>query len=52
MTGKSLIKKSGVYQKGYNTITLDVSEINTSGVLYYQLDTEGHSASKKMIVIK
>jgi hypothetical protein len=52
VTGKSLIQKSGTYQKGYNTITLDVSEINASGVLYYQLDTEGHSASKKMIIIK
>lgn len=52
VTGKSLIQKKGVYQKGYNTITLDVSEINASGVLYYQVDTEGHSASRKMIVIR
>ncbi|MFT6782647.1 MAG: hypothetical protein ACJA1A_002583 [Saprospiraceae bacterium] len=52
VTGKTLIQKIGTYQKGYNTITLDVSEINASGVLYYQLDTEGHSAGKKMIIIK
>jgi len=52
VTGQAMIQKSGVYQRGYNTITLDVSEINASGVLYYQLDTEGNSASKKMIVIK
>ncbi len=52
ITGKTVIQKTGAYQRGYNTITLDVSEINASGVLYYQLDTEGHSASKKMIIIK
>jgi len=52
VTGKVLISKSGRYTKGYNAITLDVSEINGSGVLYYQLDTERNSASKKMIIIK
>ena len=52
MTGKVLMNRVGVYQKGYNNITLDVSEINATGVLYYQLDTEGHSANKKMIIIK
>ena len=52
VTGKVLINKIGKYSKGYNAITLDVREINGSGVLYYQLDTERYSASKKMIIIK
>lgn len=52
VTGKVLINKAGTYNKGYNAITLDVSEINGSGILYYQLDTERNSASKKMIIIK
>jgi len=52
VTGKVLINKTGKYSKGYNSITLDVSEINGSGILYYQLDTERNSASKKMIIIK
>ncbi len=52
VTGKVLISKTGKYNKGYNSITLDVSEINGSGILYYQLDTERNSASKKMIIIK
>lgn len=52
VTGKVLVKKQGRYNQGYNTITLDISEINGSGVLYYQLDTERNSASKKMIIIK
>jgi len=52
VTGKVLLNRSGRYTRGYNTITLDVSEINASGILYYQLDTERNSASKKMIIIK
>ncbi|MDF1696633.1 MAG: T9SS type A sorting domain-containing protein [Saprospiraceae bacterium] len=52
VTGKVLIRKTGQYQKGYNSITLDVSEINSSGILYYQLDTERNSATKKMMIIK
>lgn len=52
VTGKILISKTGKYKKGYNSITLDVSEINGSGILYYQLDSERNSASRKMIIIK
>ncbi|MEM9544966.1 MAG: dockerin type I domain-containing protein [Bacteroidota bacterium] len=52
VTGKVLISQTGEYKKGYNSITLDVSDFNASGVVYYQLDTERNSASKKMIIIK
>jgi hypothetical protein len=52
VTGKVLIRKTGKYKKGYNSITLDVRDINGSGILYYQLDTERNSASKKMIIIR
>ena len=52
VTGKVLIIKTGKYKKGYNSITLNESELNGSGILYYQLDTERNSASKKMIIIK
>ena len=40
------------YEKGYNTIELNVSEFNKAGILFYQLDSKTHSANKKMIVIK
>ncbi|HRG21060.1 MAG TPA: T9SS type A sorting domain-containing protein, partial [Saprospiraceae bacterium] len=40
------------YDKGYNTIELNVSEFNKAGILFYQLDSKTHSANKKMIVIK
>ena len=40
------------YQQGYNEITLLQSQLNVSGLLYYQLDTETFTATKKMIIIK
>jgi len=52
VTGKVLVTKAGQYSQGFNTIRLDVSEINATGVVYYQIDTEANSASKKMIIIK
>ncbi len=52
VTGKVVIHKSGHYQKGLNSIMINVNDINTSGILYYQIDTEYNSASSKMIIIK
>ena len=40
------------FAKGYNVITLDVNDLNASGVLYYMLETENHVATKKMVVLK
>ncbi len=40
------------FDKGYNAIELNVSELNKTGILFYQLDSKTHSANKKMIVIK
>lgn len=51
-SGKTILVKNGRYAKGYNYIDLNVNELSASGVLYYQIDTETNSASKKMIVIK
>ena len=52
VTGKVLVVRRGSFNKGLNTITLDVSEIDGSGILYYQLDAQSNSATKKMIIIK
>jgi SdrD B-like domain/Dockerin type I domain len=35
--------------KGYNEIQLSKEDINTTGVLYYRLDTPTHSATRKMV---
>jgi hypothetical protein len=52
MAGKILKVVKGQYGKGYNEITLSGSELNNTGVLYYQLDTPTATATKKMIVLE
>jgi hypothetical protein len=39
-------------QKGMNSIKLLQQELNTTGVLYYQLDASNHTATKRMVVIE
>jgi len=51
-TGRLLYERQDEFQKGYNQIELDIEDIDAQGILYYQLDTKTHSASKKMIVIR
>ncbi len=50
VTGKLLFTTSAAYAKGLNKVKID--NLNTSGVLYYQLNSDDFSATKKMIVIK
>ena len=52
VSGRVLRVVEADFAKGYNEVTLDRSEIAGTGVLYYQLDTENDSATKKMIIIK
>jgi hypothetical protein len=42
----------GDYAKGFNQISLTKAELNATGVLYYQIDTPTHTATKKMIIIE
>jgi hypothetical protein len=50
MTGRAIITMKGDYKAGYNEMTIRESDLPASGVYYYQLDAEGYSASKKMIL--
>jgi len=52
VTGKTVWKHFGAYETGLNNVTIDVDDLNTSGVLYYRLEAEDHSASMKMIILK
>ncbi|MFT6359737.1 MAG: hypothetical protein ACJAYJ_003970 [Saprospiraceae bacterium] len=45
----TVIEVDGV--KGYNNVVLSRNEVAASGILYYQLDTDTDSATKKMILI-
>jgi hypothetical protein len=53
VSGKVLQVVEGQFTKGYNEVTLKRSEMGAAtGVLTYQLDTDSHSATKKMIIIE
>ncbi|MBL7782694.1 MAG: T9SS type A sorting domain-containing protein [Saprospiraceae bacterium] len=51
-TGRMVFTQSGSFAKGYNTIPVDRQLLNTTGVLYYTLETATDSATKKMIQSK
>ncbi|HAD11028.1 MAG TPA: hypothetical protein DCF33_01185 [Saprospirales bacterium] len=51
-TGRLVYQQKGQFPQGENTIVLDRSLLNTSGVLYYKLETETASATRKMIQAK
>ena len=51
VTGKTLKVFRGDYARGYNEVTINRNELQSTGVLYYQLDTDNNSATKKMILI-
>jgi len=42
----------GKFSKGYNSFPIDRSMVNVNGVLYYTLQTDNDSATRKMIQIK
>ena len=47
--GRTVKVLSGAFAKGLNTVTLLRSDL-TTGLLFYQLDTPTHSATRKMVV--
>jgi hypothetical protein len=38
--------------KGYNTISVSSKDLPSVGVLYYRLDANEYTATKKMIIIE
>jgi hypothetical protein len=50
--GRVVFTQKGEYGKGYNALSLDRMLLNTSGVLYYTLETATDVATKKMIQMK
>lgn len=51
ITGKLIYEVADEYTKGLNRVSIDKSELNASGVLYYQLHFQGYIATRKMITI-
>ena len=52
LSGKLVYSTNGQFEKGFNELGINSNEINASGLLYYQLDTEYGSETKKMLLIK
>jgi hypothetical protein len=49
--GRVLKTIEGNYLKGYNEINVSKTELNTTGIVFYRLETPTHTATKKMIVL-
>jgi hypothetical protein len=49
-SGKVVRVVRGEFAKGYNEVVVEALDV--TGVLYYQLDTPTHSATKKMIILE
>jgi hypothetical protein len=52
MSGKVLQSIEGYGSRGYQSIEIEMTKSSSSSVLYYQLKTEQHSATKKMVIIE
>ena len=51
VAGRVLRTIEGDYSKGTHQVNVNRAELNGTGVLYYQFDTEDYSATKKMILV-
>ncbi len=52
LAGRELISFTDDFSKGFNEVTVNKNDLNTSGVLYYQVETNEGMATKKMIIIE
>ncbi len=51
-SGRMVFTQTGAFSKGYNAFAIERALVNTTGVLYYKLETTTDSAVKKMIQTK
>ena len=51
LSGKVVKEIVKTFEKGYNELSINRSDLSASGVLYYELSTSEHTALQKMIVI-
>ncbi len=52
VTGRVLKSVRADYAKGFNQITLKAGDLNATGVLYYTLEADEFTATKKMIIVE
>ena len=52
VSGQILKQVTSPYTSGYHEALIERNELGVAGVLYYQLQTETHTATRKMILMK
>lgn len=52
VTGKVIRRIRQEFNKGYNEVTLDLSDLPDTGLLYYKLQTSDYAATQRMIRVK
>ena len=52
VNGKLIHTQRGEFEKGFNTITVKLEEISAGGLLYYTLQSEDYTATRKMLMLK
>lgn len=52
MNSKLVYTKTIAATKGYNSVTVNNLQLGVTGVLFYQLDANGYSATRRMLVIQ
>ena len=52
LTGKRIKVIEGAVIKGYQEWQISNTDLNTRGILYYQLETNNHVAVRKMILME
>ena len=52
ITGKAIYSSEDDFTKGYNQFSVRGKDLGAYGVLYYQIDTDSFTATKKMIVVE
>ena len=52
LSGRKLKVINGFFQKGHNAVVLNRSDLTTSGVVFYRLETPFGTSTKKMIVVE
>ena len=52
LDGKVILTRNLAAEAGYNAVELTSTQINKTGVLYFQLNTAEYSVTKKMIILE
>ncbi len=52
MSGRIIMIEKGEFNQGTNWITISKDQLNASGILYYTLETNEYTATRKMVVLR